>query len=408
MAGEPKNLPHDPQAASGLDDDLFDFAEDEELVPASDKSTDAGVDLAQATQNLESLADATAGAVATGAESPGDLSVEAVLPASDLDEDIFRFDELFTSPPRVEEPLHHSDLFPEPRHAEEQASVEAAPTPAPEPDSQPTPEPVAQPEAQAEDQPTAEPEPAAPSASPPDADTSTGSSAPSAAEPSTGTEAEPPGADAPTFDRAALDLEEDIAAGDDPTQTASDLTLARRSALKALALARAARDGVPALGSDAVPDGWNKRMVIAIAAAFLLVNVSLVVVATQLSSSMHRAIDGVREDLRGSLPSGGDVPIQVVLPQDTVHAGHAGHAGRTAEPPVRKTELIDIPARELELAHRELERGDFPDARRRLYRLLANRDRLIISSDVLAEAEFLVAESYLLEAKSRDLTEAEQ
>ncbi|MFT5048643.1 MAG: hypothetical protein ACI8QZ_000030 [Chlamydiales bacterium] len=337
------------------DDDIFDFAGHDAIL---ESEGDLG-DLSSGTQILESFVEAdealddplasvepASEPQASAAPTPS-APIDSGPPAigtSDLDEDLFSFNNPIdpdTSEPA--QPLQHEDLI-----AKRETVAEVVEQPAPL--AQPTAQPIAQ---------------------------------HAAAAPSTAT---------PT------------ASGLPPVSE-----VARQSANEALAVAQAARLAIlaqqPAATAPVADTGWNRRMVISIAAAFLLVNASLIFIAGRLSRSLNSALNGVREDLTRSISvaqqadgnartfsTGGQAP-------ELVPAGTSG-----------PTVLTDVASRELELAHKEIEEGEFPEARRRLYRLLANRDRLIITADVLAESEFLVAESYFAEAKRLDtiVVEAEQ
>jgi len=358
--------PIDRGAGHDEDDDIFGF----DVHDGIHSSVDDAGDLASGTRHLESLVDtdsieAPPTAPAPIAATDNEQEFAATLDgSSQIDEDLFSFDntdglgspavpvEAATPPP---EALTHGDIL-QKRDSDAEPAVQATPAPrdAAPPPVVPTPAPAVVPEA------------------------------------------------------ASV-----MGAGDLPTTSQA----ARQAADDALAVAQAARLAIMAQQPPAVPAedrGWNRRMVISVAAAFLLVNASLIFIAGRLSQSLNSALDGVREDLNRSRPvtQGTGAPVPITQPADQIPATQTGSTSPDLIPAPESspTALTGVAARELELAHKEIEESSFPSARRRLYRLLANRDRLIISADVLAEAEFLVAESYFAEAKRLDtlVVEAQQ
>jgi hypothetical protein len=146
----------------------------------------------------------------------------------------------------------------------------------------------------------------------------------------------------------------------------------------------------------------ENRLVLTLALGFILVNAALIITAWQASESFQSTLDYVRTDLSSALT---DMRVQGELhaagPElgpglapETTPAPDANPAGQEPTPLASFQEL------ELALAQEEIENGAYGDARIRLYRLLANVDRLVLDESQLADAEFLIGETYFAQGKS--------
>lgn len=371
---------------SMLDEDLFDFDETS-LEPVEG----AAPDLLQGEATLEEIIEASTAAPAATTDPVDIFDAEPIAaPTSELDEDIFGFDKLQDSTESSGDLLQHSDLIPDPV-ANQDETAEANLDDPIVPPQDPAAKPESDPASSILDEPIVP-------ASAPDVldDLDIEDEAPPRAP------ARPPG---------AMGSPKVTTPSTDPK---AEYSRARQTADEALALAQAGRQAadrgieLPVAPSDG---RWNTKMVISIAAAFLLVNASLVLVATQLSRSMNQALDDVRTDLSRSVAARAEVPVQVVLPEQTIQQATPTNTVQAAETVPNagpQNRLPDVAMRELEIARQELDDRDFPSARKRLYKLLANRDRLLISAELLAEIDFLIPESYQLEAKFHDQTEEQQ
>lgn len=134
----------------------------------------------------------------------------------------------------------------------------------------------------------------------------------------------------------------------------------------------------------------RSRLVMGLAAGFIIVNSLVLFLAWRASRSFESAMDSVRAEMRRA-------PQVVTVAEPTTAEGP--EALTPLEQP--SPEPLSIPEAELLLAQRELEGGFFDDARKRLFRLLANRDRLTTAEgDELARAEYLIARSYMLQAEA--------
>jgi hypothetical protein len=138
----------------------------------------------------------------------------------------------------------------------------------------------------------------------------------------------------------------------------------------------------------------RNRMVMIFVIGFVVTNLLLAVLAWRIGDSFKDTLESVRAEL--------SEPRQVIV--------QGGPNGTPAAPPTQDTqavtqvEVVDQPAPELvepfetlelRLAQQEITEGRFHSARRRLNRLLSNQDRSPMQPGTIAEAEFMIARSFL-------------
>lgn len=138
----------------------------------------------------------------------------------------------------------------------------------------------------------------------------------------------------------------------------------------------------------------ESRLVLTLALGFILVNAALILTAWQASESFQSTLDYVRTDLSSALT---DLRVQSEL--------HAAAPVPAPDPapdsePQAPAPLASFPTLELDLAREETAAGAYSAARMRLYRLLANADRLVLDAADVAEAEYLIAETYFAQGES--------
>lgn len=157
--------------------------------------------------------------------------------------------------------------------------------------------------------------------------------------------------------------------------------------------------GAPPVAS--MPTGTSSspvenRLVLTLALGFILVNAALILTAWQASESFQSTLDYVRTDLTSALT---DLRLQNEL--------HAASPAPVLTPvpgpvlvPQAPTPLASFSTLELSLAQELIEAGAHSDARMRLYRLLANADRLVLEEAQIADAEYMIAEAYFAQGES--------
>jgi len=167
--------------------------------------------------------------------------------------------------------------------------------------------------------------------------------------------------------------------------------------------AEADRQTAETIGPALVTNGRREKVFGALTVLVILVNVALIFFAWRASTSFESTLTGLRSDLADSLGS-------IELPDDLLErfATQTVEAGPKTDPEPVEDEIV-IPQApspfenyeelEIDSAREELERGAYPSARRRLYRMLANCDRVPVDDETLARAEFMIATSYYLEGK---------
>lgn len=146
------------------------------------------------------------------------------------------------------------------------------------------------------------------------------------------------------------------------------------------------------------------RLVLALAGGFLLANTALILFAWQANRSFQANIVEASRTIADGLARSSTLAHAATAPgrAQTQVASPAPAASYQA--PVA---LGSHAEHTITIAQAMLEGGRYIDARRSLSNLLANSDRLRLDRELIAEAEFLIAESYelqgysLLEGESR-------
>lgn len=145
------------------------------------------------------------------------------------------------------------------------------------------------------------------------------------------------------------------------------------------------------------------KLVMLLAVGFLLVNTALIMLAWQANSSFHGTLRDVSRGIAEGLSNGG--PAQAAgpgantgnsvsyVPVETT--GHAPRVPRETPSPIQSSGEQTITSARVMLGS-----GRFLDARRNLNHLLANADLLTLDRELIAEAEFLIAESYELQGNA--------
>lgn len=144
----------------------------------------------------------------------------------------------------------------------------------------------------------------------------------------------------------------------------------------------------------------GSRLVELLAAAFLLVNGALILLAWRASSSFQETLARVTAEVNETLAAHGREP-SAVDPARAPQVAARAVAGLPARP---AGQLEDLQAQSVRIARGLVAEGRYMDARRQLYLLLANRDMAPLDRALAAEAEYLVAETY--ELQGRALAEA--
>jgi len=141
-----------------------------------------------------------------------------------------------------------------------------------------------------------------------------------------------------------------------------------------------------------------------LAAGFVVVNAALVFFAWQASRTFQEALISIRADLSRAVLGAGVEPRASAAATERPEPG-ARAQGPELEPAPPSEEWIasklDSPAElVLEIARREIADGEYRAARRRIYEMLASRDRLPLDDAAAADLEFALADAYFLEGLS--------
>lgn len=148
---------------------------------------------------------------------------------------------------------------------------------------------------------------------------------------------------------------------------------------------------------------FRNRLVVTFIAGFLITNAVLGVLAWRIGNNFQETLDSVRQQLAEPRPVILQGPTTALLPEATPELPSAA-----PDAPLRKAS-VDQPAPallesyealELRLAEAAIEEGRFHAARMRLYRLLVNRDRQALLDETIAQAEFMIARSYLVQGEA--------
>lgn len=158
--------------------------------------------------------------------------------------------------------------------------------------------------------------------------------------------------------------------------------------------------GLAPIAIPVVSEGPKDKLVMMLAAGFLVVNTALILLAWQANSSFHDTLRDVTRGITDGLSEVANRPAQAAQagPVQFVPVPTTGHQPRSADQ--RSTELHSMPQKAILDARRWMGEGHYIDARRNLYHLLANRDLIALPTELVAEAEFLIAETYELQGSA--------
>lgn len=167
-----------------------------------------------------------------------------------------------------------------------------------------------------------------------------------------------------------------------------------RSAPRAPARARSRVELAPVLVPELTEDEnpLRNRMVLFFLVGFLVVNGAVMLFAWKASRSFETAMSAMRDQIDRE-------PRVVTVPQPVAAPVQPSEEAPQPAPGARSYEDA-----ELMLAREELAEGMHAAARRRLFRLLANRDRIALGSEEVATAEYLIARTFLEEAEATPST----
>ena len=155
----------------------------------------------------------------------------------------------------------------------------------------------------------------------------------------------------------------------------------------------------PSTPAAAAPAGEARRdrLVLTLAGGFLLANTALILFAWQANRSFQSSIVEASRTIADGLARSSTPALAATSPE------------RIQNPIARPSPATTYPApaalgshaeHTITIARAMLEEGRYIDSRRSLSNLLANSDRLRLGLELIAEAEFLIAESYELQGYS--------
>jgi hypothetical protein len=158
------------------------------------------------------------------------------------------------------------------------------------------------------------------------------------------------------------------------------------------------------------------RMLELLAASFLLLNTALILFAWRAGDDFEQTLAAITRTItsaveRGSgtpprtTPGAGDDPDPGVTPRIGQQPDESG-GDRKPAPGQRPSAIESFHQLALRIGQQHMAEGEYAQGRRSLYHMLANHDRAVVTPELVAEAEFLIAHSYKLEAES--LVEAAQ
>ena len=186
----------------------------------------------------------------------------------------------------------------------------------------------------------------------------------------------------------------------------------------------------PPAGVDWSPEPKRGKLIEILAVSFLVLNTAMIVLAWRAGSDFRETLAAVTRTVTDSVAEGhaqGQLRTASPMPQGTqasipvnpdvietdvnVEAPHntGSNASRattsqaqTQQPEQAPSDLLDMPQASLELAMERIEAGRYSEARRGLFRLLANRDRTALSDAMVAQAEMLIARAFAAQAEEVD------
>lgn len=147
-----------------------------------------------------------------------------------------------------------------------------------------------------------------------------------------------------------------------------------------------------------VADLARDKVVMTLGAAFLVMNAALILLAWQANSSLHSTIADVTRTIADGVSQAAP-PVQAAPRAEYAPVETTGSTTPSPEP--RPLQASTLAGDTVQLARRLMNEGRYLDARRQLNHMLANQDVLTsIDREVVAEAEFLIAETYQLQGSA--------
>ncbi len=147
-----------------------------------------------------------------------------------------------------------------------------------------------------------------------------------------------------------------------------------------------------------VAGGSRDKLVMMLAVGFLLVNTALIVLAWQANSSFHGTLRDVTTGIADGISSATNRPAQAAPSIQYVPVQTTGHTPRS--PGLSPSKLDGLGEQTITSARQMIAEGRYIDARRDLNHLLANHRLLLLNAEIIAEAEFLIAETYELQGNA--------
>jgi hypothetical protein len=202
---------------------------------------------------------------------------------------------------------------------------------------------------------------------------------------------------AATGELAPVNTQPAAANAEKPAPAADELrpVAPRASAEEEDELIALANGGLAPLTIPVAVEGSRDKLVTMLAVGFLVVNSALILLAWQANSSFHDTLRDVTRGITEGLSEVTNRPAQAAAPVQYVPVPSTGHQPRSADQ--RSSELHPMPAAAILAARELMGEGRYITARKNLYYLLANRDLIALPTEQVAEAEFLIAETYELQ-----------
>lgn len=194
-----------------------------------------------------------------------------------------------------------------------------------------------------------------------------------------------------------------------PTANAGAATGSTTSELVAAGLAAPA-------SMDWSPEPKRGRLIEILAVCFLLLNSALILLAWRAGSDFRETLAAVTRTVtdsvaeghaRGQLqnppverpPSQASLPVEPDVTNTEVDEQNPKQSTAPKRPEQAPSDLLDMPQAALELAMERIAAGRYDEARRGLFRLLANRDRTALSDAMVVQAEMLIARAFAAQAE---------
>lgn len=141
----------------------------------------------------------------------------------------------------------------------------------------------------------------------------------------------------------------------------------------------------------------------ALIGCFLALNLALVLFAWRTSTSFENTMTTITEAVENAALEGRTIAELATPSQPQQGPGSTGAAGPNGfelEPLQVPSAVENFHELSLKIARQHLEGGSYAEARLTLNHMLANKARADVSPELQAEAEFMIAESYHMQAKA--------